>query len=123
MNAPIGRHERFLELAAAGIDFELSPLETRELSSHLAGCTSCRRTTNALHADAQTIERLRSVHVHVPASAGRLRPSSAARPAVAMLRVFAVAAALGLLAVSAAVVGSELLQQDAPSTSSPAPSA
>ena len=48
-------HERFLELAAAAIDFELEPEERAELDRHLAECDSCRRTAEAFRDDAATI--------------------------------------------------------------------
>ena len=54
----IAAHRRFLELAAASIDFDLSQREHRDLNAHLAACASCRRDLAALRGDARTIAAL-----------------------------------------------------------------
>jgi hypothetical protein len=51
-------HGRFLELAAAAIDFDLDPLESAALSAHLAGCARCRDDAAQLQADARSLRRL-----------------------------------------------------------------
>ena len=51
-------HDRALELAAAALDFPLSSADRTELRLHLADCASCRASSDALSADARTIESL-----------------------------------------------------------------
>ena len=51
-------HERFVSLAAAAIDFELSPTEAAQLNEHLARCSACRRVAGELVADARVLRRL-----------------------------------------------------------------
>ena len=58
-------HERALELAAAAVDFGLSPADATALTDHLAGCAPCRETAAALRADAEAIAALE--HEDAPA--------------------------------------------------------
>ena len=51
-------HDRALELAAAAIDFGLSPADDAALTDHLAGCEPCRQTADALRTDAAAIAAL-----------------------------------------------------------------
>lgn len=51
-------HDRALELAAAAIDFGLSPADDAALTDHLAECASCRESAAALRADAAAIAAL-----------------------------------------------------------------
>jgi hypothetical protein len=51
-------HARYLELAAAAIDFDLSPIESAVLSDHLASCGTCRDDAARLQADARALRRL-----------------------------------------------------------------
>src|SRR5688572_26576378 len=51
-------HDRALELAAAAIDFGLSPADDAALTDHLAGCVPCRETAAALRTDAAAITAL-----------------------------------------------------------------
>ncbi len=53
-------HERALELATSALDFELSSADRTELRLHLASCDPCRASSDALSADARTIEALSS---------------------------------------------------------------
>jgi hypothetical protein len=54
-------HDRILELAATGIDFDLTSAETGELSAHVAECPTCARRAAALRADAARLGRTPSV--------------------------------------------------------------
>jgi hypothetical protein len=51
-------HDRALELAAAAIDFGLSPADDAELTEHLANCADCRSTVVALTGDAAALASL-----------------------------------------------------------------
>ena len=125
-------HRRPLELAAAAVDFELSPFEREELDRHLAGCSSCRSRINGLRRDALAIEALQILPVTAERSAG-LRAATLARrdrSAWPAIRLVAVAAILALLALGAVAVGSSLFDRDAvrltvvepsPSNVAPAP--
>ncbi len=102
----MSEHARFLELAAAAIDFELSPTEQADLTAHLAGCEDCRRAAAGLMTDARTLRRLSDgapaerVRVHVLSAAPRRRAS----PFVALAAAAAiVVAALGGLTAGAVV--------------------
>jgi Tol biopolymer transport system component len=50
-------HDRFLDLAAAAIDFGPTPAEEAELEAHLATCPTCARRAAALGADAHALRR------------------------------------------------------------------
>jgi len=104
-------HDAFLELAAAGIDFDLSPAERSRLEHHLAGCPACLRSADALHADARSVAALPVVRLS--SRRGDQILASALHPAVVRhsLRLLAVAALLGLLLVGSFVVGSELVRR------------
>jgi anti-sigma factor RsiW len=102
------KHEPFLELAAASIDFPLSFDEQRRLETHLASCASCQRAVIAMRADARAIDALPARVLPARRSsvvlAGALGQGSPTRP----LRWVAIAAALALLAL-AALAGACLL--------------
>jgi len=51
-------HSSFLELAAAAIDFRLSPSERRDLEHHLGDCHACARTIAAIRGDATAMAHL-----------------------------------------------------------------
>jgi N-acetylneuraminic acid mutarotase len=105
-----GAHRRFLELAAASIDFELSPSERDELRTHLSTCDTCPRALDGMRADARTIRALPARDVAVDRSAVILRRALGRPPDLASLRLVVLAAVLALLAVGLVVVGSELLR-------------
>jgi anti-sigma factor RsiW len=52
--ATLSSHEEFLELAAAATSGELTQEERRKLDEHLAGCASCRETTQQLESTIRT---------------------------------------------------------------------
>ena len=104
-------HERFLELAAAAIDFELEPEERAELDRHLAECDSCRRTAEAFRDDAATIAygpgpRLESGQ-SVTILAAALRPRKSGPP----VRLLAIAALLAVLGTGLLLAGMEILRR------------
>jgi anti-sigma factor RsiW len=68
----IGVHDRFIDLAAASIDFELSPAERAELDGHLTTCAPCRSFAAALRADARALGDLPRITVP-PHLAGQMR--------------------------------------------------
>ena len=51
-------HEEVLELAAAAIDFELSPAERSTLADHLRDCVACARRVTGMQADQRAIAQL-----------------------------------------------------------------
>ena len=104
-------HDEFLELAAAAIDFELEPSEQNALDVHLAACTPCRRRVIALRHDAR-MARDSTPFVLAPERAQAIwqRIDQPRRVSAPTLRLIAVAALLGLLAVSAVGVGAALLR-------------
>ena len=107
-------HRRPLELAAAAVDFELSPRERAELDHHLAGCSLCRTRIEGLGRDARAIEVLPILPVTAAQSA-RLRAAALRRPerpVASALRFVAIAAILALLALAAVAVGSSLIDRD-----------
>jgi hypothetical protein len=107
-------HRRPLELAAASVDFELSPGEQAELAAHLASCSACRRRVDGIRQDAVAIAALPPLAT-APLVSARLRDATAAgrRPSpLASLRLVAVAAILALLVLAALAVGSAVLEQD-----------
>ena len=118
-------HDQYLELAAAAIDFELSPAERADLAAHLAECTACRRRIAALEADQREIRRL-PAFVLEPATAETIRDRALGRrprPAASSLRMLAIAAVLAVLTIATLAVGAELLrrQRDNDLTQVPSP--
>ena len=104
-------HERFLELAATAIDFELEPEERAELDRHLAECDSCRRTAEAFRDDAATIAygpgpRLESGQ-SVAILAAALRPPKSGPP----VRLLVIAALVAVLGTGLLVAGMEILRR------------
>ena len=118
-------HDQYLELAAAAIDFDLSPAERADLAAHLAECTACRRRIAALEADQREIRRL-PAFVLEPATAEAIRDRALGRrvrPAASSLRLLAIAAVLAVLTIATLAVGAELLrrQRDRDLTQIPSP--
>ena len=102
-------HDSYLELAAAGIDFELTQAEREALAQHLDGCDACRRRVAGLHDDQRALAQLPR-YVRPAAGAGLDRPR--ARAQMPALRLVAIAAMLALLALGALTVGASLLHND-----------
>lgn len=106
-------HNEYLELAAAGIDFELSRAEREALADHLAGCIPCRRRLAGLHADQRAIAQMPGF---VLSRAGGDRVRNRARRGGGLtlpaMRLVAIAAVLALLAGAAIAVGTELLRRE-----------
>ena len=93
-------HDDYLELAAAGLDFELSQTERELLDGHLAGCIPCRRRLAGLQADQRAMAQM-PAFVLSPAGAARVRKGSGQvvrRGTMPVLRLVAIAAMLALLA-------------------------
>lgn len=106
-------HDDYLELAAAGLDFELSQTEREALDGHLAGCIPCRRRLAGLQADQRAIAQM-PAFVLSPAGAARVRKGSGqvSRGTMPVLRLVAIAAMLALLAGATVAVGAELLRRE-----------
>ena len=51
-------HDRFLELAAAAVDYPLTTPERARLDEHLAGCRTCERAAVGIRADALVLAGL-----------------------------------------------------------------
>jgi len=106
-------HEQFLELAAAAIDFELSPSERTALDAHLADCIACRRRIAGLDADQRAVRGLPAYALSPAAVDGiRGRVLGRRRRSQPPLRMLAVAAVLAVLALTAIAVGGEVLRRD-----------
>lgn len=103
-------HERYQELAAAAIDFDLGPAEKAELADHLATCAPCRRGVAALESDARAIVTLAALPVpdgvRDRALRRRRRPS-----AIGFTRALALAATLTLLGLLGIVAAGEMLRR------------
>jgi len=104
-------HDRWLELAATAIDFELSPLERDALAEHLAGCQVCGLQIEALRADARQIAGPREARLSPATSSAILSRVLRTRSQPTALRMVALAALLALLALGAAAVGAALIQR------------
>jgi hypothetical protein len=105
-------HDDYLELAAAGLDFELSRTEREALAGHLAECIPCRRRIAGLQADQRAIAQM-PVFVLSPAGAARVRRGSGQvrRGTMPVLRLVAIAAMLALLAGATIAVGAEVMRR------------
>ena len=107
-------HDEYLDLAAAGLDFELSRTERESLDGHLAGCIPCRRHLAGLQADQRAIAQM-PAFVLSPAGAARVRKGSGQvvrRGTMPVLRLVAIAAMLALLAGAAIAVGAEVIRRE-----------
>lgn len=105
-------HEEFLELAAAAIDFELTPAERASLDAHLASCATCRRRVAAIEADQRAMFALPRLAPE-PATSAVLRARVGRRQRMprSTVRTLAIAAALALLAVTALAVGAQIVRR------------
>jgi hypothetical protein len=104
-------HDRWLELAATAIDFELSPRERDALAEHLSGCQLCSPQIEALRADARRIAVSWEARPS-PATSSAILARVLRTPSQPMaLRMVALAALLALLALGAAAVGAALIQR------------
>jgi hypothetical protein len=98
-------HEHEFELAAAAVDFELTPAERRRLDAAIAGCSECARAAASYRRDATMLTALPvldaspSVRRNVERAAG-LRPQRTTWTWALLAAVL-----LGLLLTSAAVIG------------------
>jgi hypothetical protein len=105
-------HEEILELAAAAIDFELSPAERSTLADHLRDCVACARRVTGMQADQRAIAQLPRYSLaqgRVDRVARRIGRAPAGTGS--QIRLVAVAALLALLALGALAVGAELLRR------------
>lgn len=113
-------HRRFLELAAASIDFELSQREHGDLDAHLAACASCRGDLAALRRDARSLAALPVLAMPLATRRFVRPPAASFGRGRGFVRVLAIAAMLAVLAAAIATVGSELLRR-MPATVPPEP--
>jgi hypothetical protein len=106
-------HDEYLELAAAAVDFELSPAERAALDGHLVDCVACRRRIVGLESDQREIRHLTAYELD-PATTARIRGHvlSRQRPQRSAMRLLAIAAVLAVLAVASIAIGSALLRRD-----------
>jgi hypothetical protein len=105
-------HDEVLELAAAAIDFDLSPAERSVLDGHLAECASCRRRIAAFEADQRAMFALpRLVPAPSTSAAIRVRVVRRQRLPRSMIRTLAIAAAVALLAVTALTLGAQIVRR------------
>ncbi len=104
-------HTPFLELAAAAIDFRLSPSERHDLEQHLEGCQACARSVAGIRGDAEAMGHL--PQVVLPERRGLEILDAALHPADArhQLRLVLVATLLTLLALGSLAVGAELVRR------------
>lgn len=105
-------HDEMLELAAAAIDFDLSPADRARLDTHLVECPSCRRRIAAFEADQRAMFALpRLTPAPETAAAIRVRVVRRQRLPRSTVRTLAIAAALALLAVTALAVGAQIVRR------------
>lgn len=116
-------HDTYLELAAASIDFPLTPEERRRLESHLAECAPCRHAVAAMRGEADLLHAI-PVAPMSDRRADEMLATILAPPAVRHpLRLVLVAALITLLALGSIAVGASLLHRsDDLSDVPPAPS-
>ncbi len=108
-------HNRFLELAAATIDFELSPVERATLDRHLATCTTCRMAADVLRADARVIAALPLLPAPALRSGVVFGSSLQRGSRPSTVRFLAIAAVI----LVSAVLGAGVVLQPTPSRSTP----
>ncbi len=111
-------HERGLELAAGGLDFELTRAESAELATHLAGCPVCAPRAAGMRADALALRRPLGVRPSARVDAAIAAEIAGRRVRPGRLVLVAVAALLALALLGAAAIGSYMLRnlQDRPLT-------
>jgi hypothetical protein len=98
-------HEHELELAAAAIDFELTPAERRRLDAAIADCSVCARAAASYRRDATMLAALPVVDAS-PTVRRQVERAAGLRPQRTSLNwVFLAAAMLGLLITSAVAIG------------------
>jgi hypothetical protein len=118
-------HEHELELAAAAIDFELTPAERRRLDTAIADCSVCARAAASYRRDATMLVALPAVDAS-PTVRRQVERAAGLRPQRTSLNwVFLAAAMLGLLITSAVAIGAfnQLRRNDLSQVQpSPAPS-
>lgn len=107
-------HSAFLELAAAAVDFPLSPSDRARLNRHLAECPACARSSAAFRSDAAEIAATRVPLLPERRGDEILRAVLRPEPLVHPLRLVLAVALLGLLMVGALVAGSRLLRENHP---------
>ncbi|HTK43891.1 MAG TPA: hypothetical protein VL749_00870, partial [Patescibacteria group bacterium] len=103
-------HERFLELAAASIDFQLTPAESTELEQHVATCADCGRTVHAMREDARAIAASPVRVMARDRSQALLAGALARRPPTANLRLALLAAVLALVAIGGLSIGAQVVR-------------
>jgi hypothetical protein len=104
-------HEHELELAAAAIDFELTPDERRRLDAAIAECSECARAAAAYRRDATMLTALPVVDAS-PVIRRNVERAAGARPQrTSWTWVLLAAALLGLLLTSILVAGSYILRE------------
>ncbi|HET9756950.1 MAG TPA: zf-HC2 domain-containing protein [Candidatus Limnocylindrales bacterium] len=105
-------HRRALDLAAAAIDFELTPDERASLDAHLSTCSACRERAAAYRSDAVSIAALPVTRLSAHRSVAVLDRIVAPRRTMPRLRMLAIAALITILAAGLAVgVGVEILRR------------
>jgi anti-sigma factor RsiW len=107
----MSEHRRFLVLAAAALDFELSAAEHDELARHLAACPACARTAAAMRADARVLASLPTRALAVERAPVVLSVALGRRASVNPLRLVALVALIALAGFALLTVGSELLRR------------
>lgn len=114
-------HERALDLAATGIDFELPETARLALDAHLLRCRACRTEAAAMRADADRLRALRPV----PSPAWVVRSIGRRRRPAALVVAFALLVLSGALAAAFAgsIVQLPVLVDASPSPTHRAPPA
>jgi anti-sigma factor RsiW len=105
-------HDTYLELAAAALDFELSPRERWALDEHLGSCPACRQRAAMLRTDARAVAALPAFALPV-AGYNRVekRLRSSGRSPIGTLRLVVVAALFAIAALGAVQVGAEVIRR------------
>lgn len=110
----MSEHRRFLELAAAALDFELSPTERDELARHLHACPACARTAAAMRADARMVGSLPMRALAVDRAPIILSGALRQRPGMNPRRLAVLISLVALVGLALVTVGNELLQRTPP---------
>jgi hypothetical protein len=115
-------HEHELELAAAAIDFELTPAERRRLDAAIADCSVCARAAASYRRDATMLTSLPVVDAS-PTVRRQVERAAGLRPQRTSWNwVFLAAAMLGLLITSVVAIGAlNQLRRDDLSQVQPSP--
>ena len=116
------RHDAFLDLAAAALDYPLAPQDRARLGEHLQACAACSRAAAGMRADARDLQALPALALSTAQAEAVFELVRRPAPVRLPLRLTLAVALLGALLVGAALAaGSGLLRLPSPVVPDPAP--